>query len=146
MRLAIGSDHAGFALKEKVKEALIAAGHVVHDFGCYSLAPADYPDYGYAVAQSVAGGEWEKGIVICATGIGMSISANKVKGIRAALCHDLLTAQLSRQHNDANVLAMGGRCVTTEVAIEIAERWLATEFEGGRHQRRVDKIMAGEGC
>ncbi len=144
MKLAIGSDHAGFILKEKIKAQLLSDGHELVDLGCHSTDSADYPDYGYAVSHAVARGECEKGILVCSTGIGMSMAANKVAGIRAALCHDLFTAEMSRKHNDANVLALGAKCVGEKLGVEIAETWLATPFEGGRHQRRVDKIMAGE--
>jgi ribose 5-phosphate isomerase B len=146
MKLAIGSDHAGFVLKEALKQALQQAGHEILDLGCSSPDSCDYPDYGYLAARAVTRGECERGIVICATGVGMSITANKVKGIRAALCHDLFTVEMSRKHNDANMLVLGARCVTEPLAREMATLWLQTEFEGGRHQRRVDKIMAGETC
>jgi ribose 5-phosphate isomerase B len=146
MKLAIGSDHAGFLLKEGIKQALQHAGHEIMDFGCHTPDSADYPDHGYLAARAVARGECRRGIVICATGVGMSMTANKVKGIRAALCHDLFTAEMSRKHNDANMLVLGARCVEEPLAKELAALWLQTEFEGGRHQRRVDKIMDGEEC
>lgn len=144
MKLAIGSDHAGFKLKEKIKAQLLAEGHELVDLGCHSTDSTDYPDYGYAVSRAVARGEFEKGILVCSTGIGMSMTANKVAGIRAALCHDLFTAEMSRKHNDANVLALGASCVGEKLGVEIVETWLASPFEGGRHQRRVNKIMARE--
>jgi RpiB/LacA/LacB family sugar-phosphate isomerase len=144
MKLAIGSDHAGFILKEKIKAQLLAEGHQLSDLGCHSTDSTDYPDYGYAVSRAVAQGVCEKGILICSTGIGMSMTANKVAGIRAALCHDLFTAEMSRRHNDANVLTLGAHSVDEKLGVEIAEKWLATPFEGGRHQLRVDKITAGE--
>lgn len=146
MKLAIGSDHAGYVLKEKVKEALRNAGHEVEDYGCNSTDSIDYPDFGYAVAHAVADGTCERGVLICMTGVGMSMVANKVKGIRAALCHDLLTAQMSRQHNNANVLTMGSHCVSAALALEIVKTWMEAQFEGGRHQRRIDKIMSGQEC
>jgi len=142
MKLAIGSDHVGFKLKEKIKAQLREAGYELADFGCDSTDSADYPDYGCAVSQAVARGECDKGILICSTGIGMSMTANKVAGIRAALCHNLFTAEMSRKHNDANVLALGANCVDEELGKQIVHAWLATSFEGGRHQRRIDKIMA----
>jgi ribose 5-phosphate isomerase B len=141
MKIALGADHAGFELKEGLRQFLTQEGHEVCDLGCYSSDSTDYPDFGYAVAHAVSTGACEKGILVCATGIGMSITANKVAGIRAALCHDLFTAEMSRRHNDANVLAMGARIVSRELGQEIIQKWLETPFEGGRHQRRVDKMM-----
>ncbi len=144
MKLAIGSDHAGFMLKETIKTQLSSDGHEIADLGCYSADSVDYPDYGFAVARAVACGEVEKGILVCSTGIGMSMTANKVAGVRAALCHDLFTAEMSRRHNDANILVLGAKCVDSRLGTEIVETWIATAFEGGRHQRRVDKIMMGD--
>jgi ribose 5-phosphate isomerase B len=140
MKIAIGSDHGGFSLKEEIKTVLDELGHEYADFGCNSEESVDYPDFAVPVSEKVARGEFERGILICGTGIGMSITANKVKGIRCALVHDLFSAQATRAHNDSNVLAMGERIIGPGVAKEIVRIWLTTEFEGGRHQRRVDKI------
>lgn len=142
--IALGCDHAGFALKEAVAKHLAAKGVAYQDLGTFSEESVDYPDYGFAVAQAVASGACEKGILICGTGIGIGIAANKVPGIRAALCNDLFSAQASREHNDANVLTMGARIIDETLALQIVDRWLATEFAGGRHQRRIDKITAIE--
>ena len=139
--IAIGSDHGGFELKEKVKAHLEKQGLEVKDMGCYDLASVDYPAYGHAVAKAVAAGECEKGIVICTTGIGISISANKVAGIRCALCSEPVSAKMTRLHNNANVLAMGAALVGDMLAFEIVDTFLNTEFSGEeRHQRRVDLI------
>jgi ribose 5-phosphate isomerase B len=143
--IAIACDHGGYALKETVKQHLKDKGYEVKDFGTNSLDSCDYPDYAAPAAQAVASGECEKGIVICTTGIGVSIVANKVKGIRCALCADSLSASLTRRHNDTNMLAMGAGIIGQNLALEIVDTWLTTEFEGGRHQRRVDKITALEG-
>lgn len=139
--IAIGSDHGGFELKNIIIEHLQSKGLEVKDFGSYSKESVDYPDYAEKVAVAVAEGKCEKGIVICSTGIGVSITANKVKGVRCALVHDLLSARLTREHNDSNVLAMGAFIVAPELARKITDTWLSAEFTGGRHQRRVDKIM-----
>lgn len=144
MKIAIGSDHGGFDLKEQVKTWLQEMGHEVVDFGCHSKESCDYPDFGAAAARAVASGQCERGIVICTTGIGISITANKVKGIRCALCSDPWSAEMTRRHNDANMLAMGAGVVGPLLARRIVEAFLTYEFEGGRHQRRVDKIMAVE--
>ena len=144
MNIAIGSDHAGFAYKEEIKAHLQSKGWEVIDCGTDSEASVDYPDFGEKVARSISGGLCEKGILVCGTGIGISIAANKVPGIRAAVCHNLFTAQASREHNDANILAMGARVIELDLALEMVDVWLATEFAGGRHQRRVDKISALE--
>jgi ribose 5-phosphate isomerase B len=144
MRIAIGADHAGFALKEHLKRSLVALGHEVDDVGTASEAPVDYPPLCAAVGRAVASGRAERGIVLGGSGQGEQIAANKVPGIRAALCNDLFTALLSRRHNDANVLAMGARIVAATLADEIVSVWLATAFEGGRHQRRVELIAAIE--
>lgn len=144
MKISIGSDHAGFPLKEEVIAWLKETGSTVIDEGCFNLDSVDYPDYGEKVARKVSTGQADKGIVICGTGLGISMSANKVKGIRAALCHNAYTAEMARRHNDANVLAMGARVTGVGVALNIVQCFLRTEFEGGRHQRRVDKIMALE--
>ena len=142
--IAIACDHAGPALKEEIKALLTEMGYSYKDFGTDTAASVDYPVYGSRAAYAVASGECEKGIVICGTGIGISISANKVKGVRCALCSEPLSASLTRQHNDANVLAIGARVTGPELAKEIVRVFLTTEFEGGRHQRRVDLITALE--
>ena len=144
MKIAMGSDHGGYALKERIKSYLESQGHQVEDFGCHSTDSCDYPDFGRAAAEAVSTGACERGIVICTTGIGISITANKVKGIRCALCGDAFSAEMTRRHNDANVLAMGAGIVGPNLAERIADVFLSTEFEGGRHQRRVDKMMAIE--
>ena len=139
-RIAIGSDHAGFPIKETIRKYLEAAGYAVDDQGTSSEASVDYPDYGRAVGERVASKQSDLGIAVCGSGIGISIAANKVPGIRAALAHDVLTARLAREHNDANVLALGGRIVTPAAAVEIVQTFLNTPFAGGRHQLRLDKI------
>jgi ribose 5-phosphate isomerase B len=144
VRIAIGADHAGFALKEHLKSTLARLGHTVDDHGTDSDVPVDYPPICAAVGRAVASGAADRGIVLGGSGQGEQIAANKVIGIRAALCNDLYTARLSRQHNDANVLAMGGRIVAFGLADEILTLWLGTAFEGGRHQRRLDQITALE--
>lgn len=138
--IALGSDHAGFELKEKIKVHLQAKKLDVKDQGCFSGESVDYPDYAEKVARTVANGKAEKGIVICGTGIGMSMAANKVLGIRAALCWNEEAAELSRKHNDANILCLGARMIDHEKALRIVDIWLKTNFEGGRHGRRVNKI------
>ena len=140
MKIAIGNDHAALDLKNHVVDYLVKEGHEVVNFGTDTPASTDYPIYGARVAHAVANGECERGIVICGTGIGISISANKVKGIRCALCSEPVSAKLTRQHNDANVLAMGARIIGPAMAEEIVHTFLTTEFEGGRHSRRVDLI------
>lgn len=144
MKIAMASDHGGFALKEDVKAWLTEQGHQVEDFGCYSTDSCDYPDFGEAAARAVAEGQCERGIVICTTGIGISISANKVKGVRCALCSEPWSAEMTRRHNDSNVLAMGAGVVGPQLARQIVTAFLTHDFEGGRHQRRVDKMMAIE--
>jgi ribose 5-phosphate isomerase B len=141
MRIAIGADHAGFALKEHLVATLKRLGHEVDDRGTDGEAPVDYPPICAEVARLVAGGRADRGIVIGGSGQGEQITANKIAGVRAALCHDLYTARMSREHNDANVLAMGGRIVASALADEILKVWLAAAFEGGRHQRRIDQIL-----
>ena len=138
--IALGSDHGGLALKRHVMAYLVAKGISCQDFGTDSTASCDYPVFGKAAAEAVASGACEKGIVICTTGIGISITANKVKGIRCALCSEPLSAEMTRRHNDANMLAMGGGLIGNNMADCIVEAFLNTPFEGGRHQRRVDKI------
>ena len=144
MRVAIGSDHAGFALKEHLKHTLTRLGHIVEDLGANSEEPVDYPPVCFAVGRAVVEGRADRGIVLGGSGQGEQIAANKVKGIRAALCNDLFTARLSREHNNANVLSMGGRIVAFGLADEILTLWLATPFAGGRHQQRLDQIRAAE--
>jgi ribose 5-phosphate isomerase B len=144
MRIAIGSDHAGFALKEQLRDRLQKAGLEVADFGTNSPESTDYPDYAAAVTREVVEGKADRGILVCYTGVGMSIAANKVRGIRAALCMNADQAQLTRAHNNANVLALGAKYTPIEVAVEIVDTFLATEFEGGRHERRVGKITSIE--
>jgi ribose 5-phosphate isomerase B len=144
VRVAIGSDHAGFLLKENLKEYLDELGHRVVDLGTDSEDPVDYPLYCANVARTVVGGDAERGIVLGGSGQGEQLAANKVSGTRAALCNDLFTARLSRQHNDANVLAMGGRIVAYGLAREILKVWLETDFEGGRHVARLEQIAAIE--
>ena len=140
MRIAIGADHAGFTLKEHLRETLTKLGHQVKDFGTHSDASVDYPPICAAVGRAVVGGQADRGIVLGGSGQGEQIAANKVRGVRAALCNDLFTARLSRQHNDANVLSMGGRIVAFGLADEILTLWLNTPFEGGRHQNRLNQI------
>lgn len=144
MRIAVGSDHGGFNLKGEVLTVLKELGHEARDFGTYSLESVDYPEIALAVASVVAKGEFEHGIIICSTGTGVSIAANKVKGIRAALCHDTFSARRAREHNNANVLCMGEFVIGKGVAREVVNAYLSSEFEGGRHERRVGKIMAIE--
>lgn len=138
--IAIGSDHAGFEYKEKVKRLLETLGRPCRDFGTSSTESTDYPDYAHAASQALTSGEAERGILICGSGIGMSIVANKHKGVRAAVCESVESARLARKHNDANVLALGARMMSWEKAEEIILVFLNTPFDGGRHQRRVDKI------
>ena len=144
MRIAIGADHAGFALKQHLVDTLRRLGHELDDHGTHSEDPVDYPEICAGVGRSVVDGRAERGIVVGGSGQGEQIAANKVRGVRAALCNDLYTARMSRAHNDANVLAIGGRIVAAGLADEIVTLWLATPFEGGRHQRRVDQITAIE--
>ncbi len=140
MKIYIGSDHGGFELKEKLKKFLIDNNYIVEDLGCHSLESVDYPDFGFAVAEKVRDDQESRGIVVCSTGIGISIAANKVKNIRCSLVSDLESARLTRQHNDSNVLALGAKIIDHNLALEITNVWLNTAFEGGRHQRRIDKI------
>jgi ribose 5-phosphate isomerase B len=140
MKIAIGSDHGGFELKKKIRSLLIELGHEVLDLGCYSPDPVDYPIQGRKVAKSVASGQCERGILVCGTGIGMSIVANRIPGIRATVCHDLFTARMSREHNDSNILCMGGRVIGPGLAEEMVKVWLMTPFKGGRHSRRINMI------
>lgn len=140
MKIAIGSDHGGYNLKQVVKKHLDELNIEYEDFGCESCASVDYPDYGLKVAEAVVSGKFDRGIIICGTGIGISISANKVPGIRAAVCTDTYSAKMARQHNDANVLAMGERVIGQGLAIDIVDAFLKEEFTGGRHAVRVEKI------
>ena len=140
MTIAIGSDHRGYPHKERLKDALAAAGHELVDCGCHGTEAADYPDAAFAVGQQVAGGEVELGILICGSGIGVSIAANKVNGVRASLCGDVDSAAMTRRHNDSNVLCLSGDRTSPEAAVDIAEAYLAARFERGRHARRVAKI------
>ncbi len=145
MKIAIGCDHGALELKNDLLAHLEKQGHEVVDFGTYTLDSCDYPDFGAKAAQAVASGECEKGIVLCTTGIGISIAANKVKGIRCALLHDVVSAKLTRLHNDTNMMALGAGFVGPMAALEIVDTWLGTEFSGEpRHQRRIDKVMALE--
>lgn len=143
MRIAIGSDHRGFKLKQTIVKMLDDAGHSYHDFGGYTDESVDYPDIAKDVAQEVVKGDFERGILICSTGIGMCIAANKVPGIMAALCYDTFCATRARRHNDANILCLGGEVEVRQLA-EIVKIFLTEKFEGGRHQRRIDKIRAME--
>ncbi len=144
MKIAIGADHGGYTLKDEIVKIIKDLGHEVEDFGCHCDDSVDYPDYALPVAEKVAGGEFDRGILICGTGIGMSIAANKVTGVRCALVHDLFSAKATRGHNDTNVLAMGARVIGPGVATEIVKIWLDTEFEGGRHLGRIQKISSIE--
>ncbi len=140
MKIAVGSDHAGYELKEKVENHLIEQGKDIEDYGTNGNNSVDYPDFAVAVAESVSKGKIEKGILICGTGIGMSIAANKFPHVRAALCYDVYSAEMSRKHNNANILVLAGRALDSEVALKMVDAWLKTEFEGGRHKNRLDKI------
>ena len=141
VKIAIGSDHGGVHLKAHIKEYLTSKGIEVEDFGTTGEESVDYPDYAKKVADVVASGQFKQGILICGTGIGISIAANKVKGIRAALCGDVFSARMSREHNNANILCMGERVIGVGLAETIVDAWLNSEFAGGRHERRVNKIM-----
>jgi ribose 5-phosphate isomerase B len=143
-RIAIGCDHRGLALKKLIIPFLQNPGHSCQDFGCYSTDPVDYPDIAQKVGEAVASGNFEQGILICDTGIGMCIAANKIMGIRAALCYNAFSAQRAREHNDANILCLRAEDIDNESALEIVKTFLATDFEGGRHVQRVNKIRALE--
>lgn len=145
MKIGIGSDHGGFELKEYIKEYFEKHKISYIDYGTNSADSVDYPDYGKKVSEAVVAKEVDRAIVICGTGIGISIACNKVKGIRCALCSDTYSARMSREHNDANILALGGRVVGKDLAIEIVKSWMGAQFEGGRHERRVNKIGEIEG-
>ena len=140
MRVAIASDHGGINIRKEIIQLMDEMSIEYKDFGCEHESSVDYPDYALPVAESVASGEYDRGILVCGTGIGMSIAANKVKGVRCALAHDYFSAKMTRLHNDSNILAMGERVIGPGLAREIAKVWLETEFEGGRHLNRVDKI------
>lgn len=142
--IAIGSDHGGYALKGEIIRYLEEKGITVRDFGCYSPDAVDYPDIAVTVCGEITEGRCEKGILICGTGIGISIAANKVNGIRAALCHSSFDGRMCRMHNNANVLCLGGRTTGTAIALDIVDAFVSTEFEGGRHETRVGKIMSIE--
>ena len=145
MKISIGCDHGALALKNKVVEHLTAQGHEVVDFGTHTLDSCDYPDFAAAAAKAVANGECEKGIVLCTTGIGVSIAANKVDGVRCALLSDLMTARMTREHNDTNMMAIGAGVVGEMLALQIVDTWISTPFSHNeRHQRRIDKVMALE--
>ena len=145
MKIALGCDHGGYELKQYIIQVVKGMGHEVEDFGCHSLDSCDYPDFGAAAARAVADGTCDRGIVICTTGIGISIAANKIKGVRCAHCADCLEAEMTRRHKDANVMAIGAGFTGRNMAERMVKVFLSTEFEGGRHARRVEKIMALEG-
>jgi ribose 5-phosphate isomerase B len=145
MRFSIGSDHAGYTLKLVLAQRLEELGHQVDDIGTHTTASCDYADFAAQVARAVAGGQADQGLLICGTGVGMSIAANKIAGVRAAVVSDTFSARSTRQHNDANVLCLGERVVGHGLALDILDAWLGASFEGGRHQRRIDKITALEG-
>ena len=140
MKIAIGCDHAGYELKEKVKAEMLAAGHEMIDVGTESTESVDYPKYGHAVGRAVASGEVERGIAICGSGIGISIACNKVPGVRAALCTSTEMAEMCRRHNNANVICMGARMISEELAFAMIDTWMKTEFEGGKHERRINEL------
>ena len=140
MKIVVGSDHAAYELKEAIKEKLINEGHEVIDVGCDSPESVDYPKYGHAVGRTVASGEAERGIAVCGSGIGISIACNKVPGIRAALCTSVEMAEMCRRHNNANVVCMGARMISQELAFDIIDTWLTTDFEAGKHLRRINEI------
>ena len=140
MKIVVGSDHAAYELKEAIKEKLIGEGHEVIDVGCDSPESVDYPKYGHAVGRAVASGEAERGIAVCGSGIGISIACNKVPGIRAALCTSVEMAEMCRRHNNANVVCMGARMISQELAFDIIDTWMTTDFEGGKHLRRINEI------
>lgn len=142
--IAIGSDHGGFELKEYIKKHLEERSLEYKDFGCYDENSVDYPDIAEKVCNAINSGDADKGILVCGTGIGISIAANKIDGIRAAHCHDVYSAEMTKRHNNANVICMGGRVIGRELAFKIIDAWLDAEFEGGRHQKRIDKIHALE--
>jgi ribose 5-phosphate isomerase B len=138
LKVAIGCDHGGLDLKDTVKSVLIELGHEIDDQGCNSSESVDYPNFANAVSSLVKDGKCERGILICGTGIGMSMAANRIPGIRAALCHEMFSARMSREHNDANILCLGARVIGQGLAAEIVRTWMTTDFAGGRHQRRIE--------
>ena len=140
MKIVVGCDHAAYELKEAIKAKLIGEGHEVIDVGCDSTESVDYPKYGHAVGRTVASGEAERGIAVCGSGIGISIACNKVPGIRAALCTSVEMAEMCRRHNNANVVCMGARMISQELAFDIIDTWMTTEFEAGKHLRRINEI------
>ena len=144
MKIAIGSDHRGFNLKKRIDQILLELGHDVVDVGCFENENVDYTDFAVAVAEKVANGDADRGILICGTGIGMAIAANKISGVRAATCHDEVTAEICRRHNDVNVLCLSGDQFSDEFTDDMIEIWLETRFDGGRHARRIAKIQAIE--
>ena len=144
MKIAIGSDHRGFSLKKRIDQILLELGHDVVDVGCFENENVDYTDFAVAVAEKVANGDADRGILICGTGIGMAIAANKISGVRAATCHDEVTAEICRRHNDVNVLCLSGDQFSDEFTDDMIEIWLETRFDGGRHARRIAKIQAIE--
>jgi len=144
MKIAIASDHGGFELKQEILALLNDMNVTFEDFGCYDKSAVDYPEYGFKVGEVVANKTFDRGILICGTGIGISIAANKVKGVRCALVHDVFSAQATREHNDSNVLAMGGRVIGPGLARQIVETWLTTEFMGAHHETRIEKIKQYE--
>jgi len=144
LHIALGCDHHGLKVKKVIMRLLQELNYTYHDFGCYSADPVDYPDIAREVGKEVASGNFGQGVLICSTGIGMCMAANKIKGIRAALCHDTFTAQRARQHNDANILCLGAECMDIDLVLKIVEIYLSSNFEGGRHIPRLDKIKALE--
>jgi ribose 5-phosphate isomerase B len=140
MKIAIGNDHGGLTFKGEILDLLQELGHEAEDFGCNSPESVDYPDYADLVCRAILDGRCQRGILICGSGVGMSMAANRRPGIRAALCQEQFTARMSREHNNANVLCLGARVVGPSLAVEIVRTWLATDFEGGRHQRRIEKF------
>ena len=144
MKIAMACDHGAFEYKEEIKAMLTQMGHEVKDFGCYDTSSVDYPDMVVPACKAVAANEFDRGVILCGTGIGVSIVANKVKGIRCALVHDVFSAKATRQHNDTNMIAMGQRVIGEGLAIEILNAWLHTDYEGGRHDLRIQKMMALE--
>lgn len=144
MKIAMACDHGGLELKEEIKKHLTALGHEVRDFGTFTKESCDYPDFAAPAARAVASGECERGVLVCTTGIGVCITANKIKGVRCALLSDMLSAKMTRMHNDTNMMAIGQGVVGPMLAMQIVDVWMNTDFEGGRHQRRIDKIKALE--
>ena len=144
MKVAIGCDHGGIVLKDSVIKAIVELGYEYVDYGTYDNASVDYPDYAEKVARAIIAGDADKGVLLCGTGIGISIAANKIKGIRCALCDNLFSAEMTRRHNDSNMLSMGARVISNNLALKIVDMFLETPFDGDRHQRRIDKMMAIE--